>query len=113
MTDHAVVIAGGGPTGLMLAGELALAGVDIAIVERRDSQDLPGSRAGGLQSRAIEVLDQRGIADGFLSDGQAAQSEGSEPLTSGKPYEVFLSGRAAIPLIVICQCAVARRVVAP
>ena len=39
MTKHAVVIAGGGPTGLMLAGELALAGVDVAIVERRASQD--------------------------------------------------------------------------
>ena len=40
MTEHAVVIAGGGPTGLMLAGELALAGVDVAIVERRAGQDL-------------------------------------------------------------------------
>jgi 2-polyprenyl-6-methoxyphenol hydroxylase-like FAD-dependent oxidoreductase len=73
MTGHAVVIAGGGPTGLMLAGELALAGVDVAIVERRPSQDLPGSRAGGLHSRTIEVLDQRGIADRFLSQGQVAQ----------------------------------------
>ena len=73
MTAHAVVIAGGGPTGLMLAGELALAGVDVAIVERRASQDLPGSRAGGLQSRTIEVLDQRGIADRFLAEGQKAQ----------------------------------------
>ena len=73
MTGHAVVIAGGGPTGLMLAGELALAGIDIAIVERRASQDLPGSRAGGLHSRTIEVLDQRGIADRFLSEGQVAQ----------------------------------------
>src|SRR5215211_3126300 len=73
MTGHALVIAGGGPTGLMLAGELALAGVDVAIVERRPSQDLPGSRAGGLHSRTIEVLDQRGIADGFLSEGQVAQ----------------------------------------
>src|SRR6187431_635744 len=70
MTEHAVVIAGGGPTGLMLAGKLALAGVDVAIVERRASQDLPGSRAGGLHSRTIEVLDQRGIADRFLSQGQ-------------------------------------------
>jgi len=76
MTDHAVVIAGGGPTGLMLAGELALAGVDVAIVERRPNQDLPGSRAGGLQSRTIEVLDQRGIADRFLSEGQVAQVAG-------------------------------------
>ena len=73
MTGHAVVIAGGGPTGLMLAGELALAKVDVAIVERRASQDLPGSRAGGLHSRTIEVLDQRGIADRFLSEGQEAQ----------------------------------------
>ena len=73
MTGHAVVIAGGGPTGLMLAGELALAGVDVAIVERRASQDLPGSRAGGLHARTIEVLDQRGIADRFLSEGQEAQ----------------------------------------
>ena len=76
MTEHAVVIAGGGPTGLMLAGELALAGVDVAIVERRAGQDLPGSRAGGLHSRTIEVLDQRGIADRFLSEGQVAQVAG-------------------------------------
>jgi 2-polyprenyl-6-methoxyphenol hydroxylase-like FAD-dependent oxidoreductase len=76
MTEHAVVIAGGGPAGLMLAGELALAGVDVAIVERRPSQDLPGSRAGGLHSRTIEVLDQRGIADRFLKEGQVAQVAG-------------------------------------
>jgi 2-polyprenyl-6-methoxyphenol hydroxylase-like FAD-dependent oxidoreductase len=76
VTEHAVVIAGGGPTGLMLAGELALAKVDVAIVERRVSQDLPGSRAGGLHSRTIEVLDQRGIADRFLSEGQVAQVAG-------------------------------------
>jgi 2-polyprenyl-6-methoxyphenol hydroxylase-like FAD-dependent oxidoreductase len=76
VTEHAVVIAGGGPTGLMLAGELALARVDVAIVERRASQDLPGSRAGGLSSRTIEVFDQRGIADRFLSEGQIAQVTG-------------------------------------
>ena len=73
MTGHAVVIAGGGPTGLMLAAELALAGADVAIVERRASQHLDGSRAGGLHSRTIEVLDQRGIAGRFLSQGQAMQ----------------------------------------
>jgi len=76
MTEHAVVIAGGGPTGLMLAGELALAGVDVAIVERRASQALPGSRAGGLHSRTIEVLDQRGIADRFLAQGKIMQVAG-------------------------------------
>jgi 3-(3-hydroxy-phenyl)propionate hydroxylase len=76
MTEHAVVIVGGGPTGLMLAGELALAGIDVAIVERRASQELIGPRAGGLHSRTIEVLDQRGIADRFLSEGQIAQVAG-------------------------------------
>jgi 2-polyprenyl-6-methoxyphenol hydroxylase-like FAD-dependent oxidoreductase len=81
MTEHAVVIAGGGPTGLMLAGELALAGVDVAIVERRASQNLVGSRAGGLQSRTIEVFDQRGIADRFLSEGQVAQVAGFGSVT--------------------------------
>jgi hypothetical protein len=73
MTEHAVVVAGGGPTVLMLAGELALAGVDVAIVERRASEALPGSRAGGLSARTIEVFDQRGIADRFLAEGQPAQ----------------------------------------
>ena len=70
MIEHAVVIAGGGPTGLMLAGELALAGVDAVIVERRPNQDLAGQRAGGLLPRTIEILDQRGIADRFISQGQ-------------------------------------------
>ena len=70
MTEHAVVIAGGGPTGLMLAGELALAGIDVVIVERRANQDVDGSRAGGLHARTIEVLDQRGIAERFVSAGQ-------------------------------------------
>jgi hypothetical protein len=84
MTGHAVVIAGGGPTGLMLAGELALAGVDVAIVERRPNQDLAGARAGGLHSRTIEVLDQRGIADRFLSQGQVAQVAGF----AGTPLDI-------------------------
>jgi 2-polyprenyl-6-methoxyphenol hydroxylase-like FAD-dependent oxidoreductase len=74
--EHAVVIAGGGPTGLMLSAELTLAGVDVAVVERRESQDLAGSRAGGLHARTIEVFDQRGIVDRFLSEGQVAQVAG-------------------------------------
>jgi 2-polyprenyl-6-methoxyphenol hydroxylase-like FAD-dependent oxidoreductase len=74
--DHSVIVAGAGPTGLMLAGELALAGVDVVIVERRNSQTLIGARAGGLHSRTIEVLDQRGIAERFLSRGQVGQVAG-------------------------------------
>jgi 3-(3-hydroxy-phenyl)propionate hydroxylase len=76
MTEHGVVIAGGGPTGLMLAGELALARVDVVVVERRASQELAGARAGGLHSRTIEVLDQRGIAERFLSQGRVTQVGG-------------------------------------
>ena len=70
MTDHAVVVAGAGPTGLMLAGELALAGIDVVIAERRLNQDVDGSRAGGLHARTLEVLDQRGIAERFVDAGQ-------------------------------------------
>jgi 3-(3-hydroxy-phenyl)propionate hydroxylase len=73
MTEHAVVIAGGGPAGMMLAAELALAGVDVAVVERRPDHELAGSRAGGFHSRTIEVLDQRGVADRFLAEGQTVQ----------------------------------------
>ena len=73
MTGHQVVIVGAGPTGLMLAGELALAGVDVVIVERRDGHDLIGSRAGGITPRTIEILDQRGIVDRFLAQGRIGQ----------------------------------------
>ncbi len=61
---------GAGPAGLMVAAELRLAGVDVAIVERRPTPELVGSRAGGFHSRTIEILDQRGIADRFLAEGQ-------------------------------------------
>ena len=76
MNTHAVVIIGAGPTGMMLAGELALAGIDVALVERRVNAELLGSRAGGLHARTLEVLDQRGIADRFLAEGQVAQTAG-------------------------------------
>src|SRR3954447_22993550 len=76
MTDHEVLIVGAGPTGLMLAAELALAGVNAAVVERRTSEERPVSRAGGLHARTIEIFDQRGIADRFLSEGQIAQVAG-------------------------------------
>ncbi len=74
--DHAVIVAGAGPTGLMLAGELALAGVDVAIVERRPDQQLSGQRALGLHAGALEVFEQRGIADRFLAAGEKAQVAG-------------------------------------
>jgi 3-(3-hydroxy-phenyl)propionate hydroxylase len=73
---HAVVIVGGGPTGMMLAGELALAGVDVAIVERGAGGERAAARAGGLQARTLELLDQRGIVDRFLAEGQVAQVTG-------------------------------------
>ena len=75
-SHHAVVIAGGGPTGLMLAAELALADVDVAVVERRPDQELVGTRAGGLHARTIEILDQRGVAERFLREGQVTQLAG-------------------------------------
>src|SRR6476620_11405637 len=71
--EHAVVIAGGGPAGMMLAAELALARVDVAVIERRPDHELAGSRAGGLHARTIEVFDQRGVAARFLAEGQTAQ----------------------------------------
>ncbi|UWU90725.1 FAD-dependent monooxygenase [Bradyrhizobium sp. CB1015] len=73
---HAVIIAGAGPTGLMLAAELALARIDVALVERRASQDIVEKRAGGLHARSIEILDQRGIADRFLREGEILQLAG-------------------------------------
>ncbi|MGH9081791.1 MAG: FAD-dependent monooxygenase [Acidimicrobiales bacterium] len=73
MRGRDVVIAGAGPTGMMLAGELALAGVDLEVIEPRASHDLDSSRARGLHSRTIEVLDQRGIAERFLAEGKAVQ----------------------------------------
>ncbi len=74
MAEHAVIIAGGGPAGMMLAAELALAKVDVVVIERRPDHVLVGSRAGGFHSRTIELLDQRGVADRFLAEGQVAQA---------------------------------------
>jgi len=60
----------------MLAAELALAHIDVAIVERRANQELSGTRAGGLHARSIEILDQRGVADCVLREGRIAQLAG-------------------------------------
>jgi 2-polyprenyl-6-methoxyphenol hydroxylase-like FAD-dependent oxidoreductase len=58
----------------MLAAELALANVDVVVIERRATQELDGSRAGGLFARTIEVLDQRGVAERFVAAGQVHPS---------------------------------------
>src|SRR4051794_33865573 len=68
-----VTVVGSGPTGLMVAGELALAGVDVVVLERRATVDLVGTRARGFHARTIEIFDQRGIADRFLDEGRTAQ----------------------------------------
>ncbi|WP_431927039.1 FAD-dependent monooxygenase [Nonomuraea jabiensis] len=73
MTDTQVVIAGAGPTGLMLACELGLAGVDVLVLERLPEPRTVESRAGGLHIRTMEVLDQRGLLDGFLERGRPRQ----------------------------------------
>lgn len=75
-SEHKVIIAGGGPTGLMLAAELALSGVETLVVERRTDQGLTGHRAGGLHARTLEIFDQRGIADRFIAEGQKVQATG-------------------------------------
>ncbi|MBJ7329959.1 MAG: FAD-dependent monooxygenase [Solirubrobacteraceae bacterium] len=79
--EHEVVVTGGGPTGMMLAGELALAGIDVGILERRETRQLDGSRAGGLHARTIEVLDQRGIGERFVSQGTTVQVTGFAGVT--------------------------------
>src|SRR3569623_870337 len=74
--EHAVIVVGGGPTGMVLAAALRLAGIDVAIVERRPNREMVGSRAGGLHARTLEIFDQRGIAERFLAEGQKAQTTG-------------------------------------
>jgi 3-(3-hydroxy-phenyl)propionate hydroxylase len=102
-----VTIVGSGPTGLMLAGELALAGIDAVILERRSTSDLVGTRARGFHSRTIEIFDQRGIVDRFLAEGQTAQVLGFantrlnvDELPSRHPYTLGL-GQSSIEKILL------------
>src|SRR5690348_10337414 len=69
MEQTQVVIAGGGPTGLMLACELRLAGIDVVVLDRAAGRS-GESRAGGLHARSLELLEHRGIVDRFLAAGR-------------------------------------------
>ncbi len=96
--EHEVAVVGAGPTGLSLAGELALAGVDVVLLERRPTRELSGTRARGFHSRTLEIFDQRGIADRFLAAGRTAQtlSFAGTPLDAAAlptrhPYTLALS----------------------
>jgi 2-polyprenyl-6-methoxyphenol hydroxylase-like FAD-dependent oxidoreductase len=64
MTDSNVIVVGGGPSGLVVASELALAGVDVTVYERRTGE--VQSRAGTILPRVLELLDTRGLADEFI-----------------------------------------------
>ncbi|GAA1070861.1 FAD-dependent oxidoreductase [Nocardiopsis composta] len=63
-----VVIVGAGPTGLLLAGDLAEAGVPVTVLERR-AEESNLTRAFGLHARSLELLDMRGLADRLVSEG--------------------------------------------
>lgn len=67
-TGYDVIVSGGGPTGMMLAAELRLHGVDVLVLER-DAEPTAAVRALGLQPRSIEIMDQRGLLERFLAHG--------------------------------------------
>ncbi|QNE21424.1 hypothetical protein F1D05_30245 [Kribbella qitaiheensis] len=73
MESTTVLIAGAGPTGLMLACELRLAGIDVQVIDRLDDRG-DESRAGGMHPRTLEVLDQRGLLAPFLTQGRPIQA---------------------------------------
>lgn len=73
MNSTEVVIAGSGPTGLMLAAELRLAGVEVLVVDGLAARS-GESRAGGIHARSMEILDQRGLLERLLPQGRVMQA---------------------------------------
>jgi 2-polyprenyl-6-methoxyphenol hydroxylase-like FAD-dependent oxidoreductase len=80
-----VIVAGAGPTGLMLAYELTLAGVPVVVLEKQTTRSAQ-SRAGALQPRTAEVLDLRGLLDPLLGDASARGEIGGH--FAGLPVEL-------------------------
>jgi 2-polyprenyl-6-methoxyphenol hydroxylase-like FAD-dependent oxidoreductase len=83
-SDAGVIVVGAGPTGLLLAGDLATAGIPVALVERHE-QGSELTRAFAVHARTLEQFDQRGVAEALVSRGR--------PITS-----LQLFGKAAADL---------------
>ncbi|WP_344439913.1 rifampin monooxygenase [Kitasatospora nipponensis] len=102
-----VIVVGAGPTGLMLAGELRLAGVHVVVLEKL-TEPTSQSRGRGLHARSVEMLDQRGLLERFLAVGEKFQAGGlfggivkpwPDRLDTAHPYGLAISQPATERLL--------------